>query len=79
MQIDKEVAAFILFLFEVIAAFQSQTSFVFSLKVYSRNCLPFYDCIFWAHIDKLVEVPRWTNEDISDIFHVGWQEIHANV
>lgn len=51
MQVDEEVAAFIFFLFEVVAAFQSQTSLVFGFKVYAADSLSFNDCIFGAHVD----------------------------
>lgn len=50
VQIDQKIVAFILFLFEVVASFQSQTSFIFGLKVYASDSLSIHDCIFGAHV-----------------------------
>jgi hypothetical protein len=79
VQIDEEVVFRLILLLAIVAAFQSQSPFIFDFKVMAHDVLAIGVVAFGAEVEGFVEVAGGSDEDLCDFFDVGGEEVHANV
>ena len=77
VEVDEKVITFLFLFLGVAAALQSQIATIFNIEILPEHFMTINQDTLRSKVTIFVEVPGGPDEDVCDVFHIGWEQVHS--